>query len=56
VIVSGIKEVMENSIYLENMEKMSSLCKRYKSEEIIKDAVRESLEFGHEHLIEKRYD
>ena len=38
------------------MVKMSTLCKRYRSEEIIGEAVRETLEFGHEHLIDKRYE
>lgn len=42
-IAKGISEVMENDVYRTNMEKVSKICKTYRTEQIVNDAIRTTL-------------
>lgn len=49
--ISALQAVTEQPSYLENVVRVSRICKSYNSDQIVNDVVAHALEFGNDHLI-----
>lgn len=55
-LAKAITEIMEEDKYAANMRKISRICRAVNTEEKVYQTIMDSIEHGHEHLIDHYYD
>ena len=55
-LAEGIRRVVKDRSYYDNIVKINAICGEYNSEKIVNDAVHSTLKFGNEHLVDKDYE